>query len=466
MIETRQEQEREELVSFLKERSILGLLDHTIIHGLSLSLEELNCGPGYIVFREGDKGDGLYIIKKGSVEVRKSDDEAAIAYLTAGECFGEMSIVHGAPRAATIRVPEEAIILKLSKKASVDLTAKFPKLAEELARLAQKREAGKLGFEPPGLQGNTAFFDLPTVIQAVHASRQSGKLNISPSASAPGAKLIFHKGSLCSADFKHLSGEYALFELFCNHDAADFVFERLKDDDTTVKPDPHSNFRPIERLLIDGARRCDQMPKLLDSVGGLQMTFSTATDEPDFRGIAESVREAAKQSFKLVEADLTVEEMLPMLRFDAYAIIRSLSEMLEKGMIIKLVKLLVDKPAVRNPDPKSVAKTVQLDVSQLRKQPAQLASTVYALNMVSSNLSSFVSTTTIQRCLEQALSETADSFPQLAGLKVHSTGKTLDLRSASPDLTRRSDSRKALNHLAMRFLQLIAANPDENSNET
>lgn len=40
MIQTLQEQEREQLVQFLKERSILRLLDDRIIHGLSLSLTE------------------------------------------------------------------------------------------------------------------------------------------------------------------------------------------------------------------------------------------------------------------------------------------------------------------------------------------------------------------------------------------------------------------------------------------
>lgn len=55
MIESLREQEREELVKFLKERSIFRLLDDQIIHGLSLSLAEKHCGPGHIVFKEATR---------------------------------------------------------------------------------------------------------------------------------------------------------------------------------------------------------------------------------------------------------------------------------------------------------------------------------------------------------------------------------------------------------------------------
>ncbi len=262
MLDSLQEQDREELVTFLKERSLLYVLDDTIIHGLSMSLEEIHCGPGYVVFREDDESDGLYIIKQGSVEVRKhGDDTAPIAYLTAGECFGEMSIMHGGPRTATIRVPEEATILKLSKTASIDLTGKFPLLAEELTKLAQKRESGQIRFEAPGLQGNTAFFDLPTVIQAVNASRQTGHLKVMPTANTPEARLSFKRGTLVVTEFKHLSGEPAIFELLCGHDPADFVFERVADNELKA-PTGKPSFRQLERLLIDGARRSDEQLKL------------------------------------------------------------------------------------------------------------------------------------------------------------------------------------------------------------
>ena len=457
MLDSLQEQDREELVSFLKERSILCVLDDTIIHGLSLSLEEVHCGPGFVVFHEDDESDGLYIIKQGSVEVRKNgSDTAPIAYLTAGECFGEMSIVHGGLRTASIRVPEEAVILKLSKKASTDLTAKFPLLAQELNKLAQKRAAGKIRFEAPGLQGNTAFFDLPTVIQAVNASRQSGYLKVSATAHTPEAKVSFNNGTIVSAEFKHLTGEAAVFELLCRQDPADFVFERVAE---MILPAGTKSFRQIERILIDGARRSDEQIKLTDTVGGLGMTFSIVDDTPKWDALPAGSRDFARILMKFIEADLSIEEMLPMVEVDRFTVLRTLSEMLDKGLLKQLVKLHTSEALaidLKKKDPRRT--TTTLDILNLRKQPVKLASTLYALNMVASNLATLMNADIVKSCLEEALNDSAKVYPQLVGLKVHPAGKTIDVRGASPELTKRGDSRKALSHLTVRFLQLVAEN--------
>lgn len=452
MIESLQEQEREQLVQFLKERSILKLLDARIIHGLSLSLVEKHCGPGHIVFKEGDPGDGLYIVRHGSVEVKRNADAKPIAYLTAGECFGEMSLLNNQPRTATIRVPEEAVILKLSKKASMDLKSKFPVLGEELEKLAEKRD-GKVAFKAPGLEGNTAFFDLPTVIQAVASSRQSGKLNIFPTHANPGAKLIFERGNLISANFKHLTGDFAVFELLGVQDPADFAFERAMDID--AKPIESTLERPIERLLVEGARRSDELPKLLEKVGGIDATFKTPPHIPKWKELPESIQIIAPKIWKLIELDLSVEEILPLVPVDGYSILQTLSEMVN----LKLIEPVVSNTP-QSEAPEEIAyrrgDTAEIDLRRILKQSTKLARTLYALNMVAANLSNIVDTVTVQYCLDEALRDTSKTYPQLSCLKVHAGGKTLDVRGASSELSTRVNSAEALTMLTNRFLQLMS----------
>ncbi|MFN8552479.1 MAG: cyclic nucleotide-binding domain-containing protein [Candidatus Obscuribacterales bacterium] len=452
MIESLQDQEREQLVQFLKERSILRLLDDRIIHGLSLSLVEKHCGPGHIVFKEGDPGDGLYIIRHGSVEVKRKADAKPIAYLTAGECFGEMSLLNNQPRTATIRVPEEAVILKLSKKASIDLKSKFPVLGEELENLAEQRD-GKRAFKAPGLEGNTAFFDLPTVIQAVASSRQSGKLNIFPTHANPGSKLVFDRGNLISANFKHLTGDCAVFELLAVQDPADFAFERSADNDG--KPVESTLDRPIERLLVEGARRSDEMPKLMEKVGGINATFSTPPHIPKWKELPDSIQSLAPKIWKLIELDLSVEEILPLVAVDSYSILQTLSEMVSLELIKPVITAAPEADA-----PEEVAyrrgDTAEIDLRRILKQSTKLARTLYALNMVAANLSNIVDTATVQYCLDEALRETTKTYPQLSCLKVHTGGKTLDVRGASSELSSRVNSAEALTMLTNKFLQLMS----------
>ena len=70
------------------------------------------------LFREGDKSDGLYLIRKGSVMVSRSlgGKEVVLSYVSAGNYVGEMALVLDAPRSATVRaaVPTEAIVLMAS----------------------------------------------------------------------------------------------------------------------------------------------------------------------------------------------------------------------------------------------------------------------------------------------------------------------------------------------------------------
>src|SRR5579883_1198278 len=170
-----------EIAEFLKNHSIFQILEMNVLERLGLLFDELVCGPGHVIFKEGDKPDGMYVIKSGSVAVLKSSSSGpakVVAYITAGECFGEMAELNDTVRTATIRVPEEAVVLRLPTASLREITQKFPALAGKIADIINKRAAASTRFKAPGLQGNLAFFDLPTVIQAISGSRQDGILSL------------------------------------------------------------------------------------------------------------------------------------------------------------------------------------------------------------------------------------------------------------------------------------------------
>ena len=69
---------------------------------------------GELVFREGDPGDELFVVVKGSVSIYiidKEGKEVVLSNITAGSFFGEMSIIEQAPRSANCRVLEDSIFL-------------------------------------------------------------------------------------------------------------------------------------------------------------------------------------------------------------------------------------------------------------------------------------------------------------------------------------------------------------------
>ncbi len=68
---------------------------------------------GTVLFREGDPGREMYIIQTGKVQVRKrvGDTEKVLAELGDGEFFGEMALLIGMDRSATVEVIADSRIL-------------------------------------------------------------------------------------------------------------------------------------------------------------------------------------------------------------------------------------------------------------------------------------------------------------------------------------------------------------------
>jgi CRP-like cAMP-binding protein len=68
-------------------------------------------------FVEGEPGDELFVIQSGSVKITKivSDNEVLLAVLKVGDIFGEMALLEGKPRAATVIAYEECKVMALSR---------------------------------------------------------------------------------------------------------------------------------------------------------------------------------------------------------------------------------------------------------------------------------------------------------------------------------------------------------------
>lgn len=463
---------RQEMVDFLKEHSILKVLDTHILEGISPIFAEVQYGPGQIVFRQAEPADAMYIVKQGSVEVIQGESPAKIiAYLTAGECFGEMALVHETPRTATIRVPESATLIRMPKAALKELRARFPEVTGAIADVINHRLAGTLPFQAPGLQGNLAFFDLATVIQTVIASRQAGVLILFGRSGKAVAQLVMKEGSITHATFKHLYGERAVLELMTRNDPLDFIFERQ---DVSKKPvDNQLRLKPPHMLLIEGARRADELPRLMSTLGwpyGIIIQGKFVDDWKDVGSIDAPV--IGPKLWPLLGAGCTLEELAQKLQYDRYSVLQVLDEMVKKGFakkkdasnqqqIAKLEKTLqLPKEAVaeylkeRNPN-EGRLKPVP-EPMKFMHGPAQVVNAVNSINGVTSNLASIIGKNEVRFVLSQALKKAADTHPHLASLKVHPDAATLDVRYANPEFSSSDKTVKSLENLMRIFLDIAS----------
>lgn len=82
--------------------------------------EALSARVGEVLFRQGDPADALYIVESGELQVRAASldgEDVVLAMLGPGSVVGEMSLIAGGPRSATVEVLSDARILRLSHAA-------------------------------------------------------------------------------------------------------------------------------------------------------------------------------------------------------------------------------------------------------------------------------------------------------------------------------------------------------------
>ena len=96
---------------------------------------------GTVLFREGDRGATMYVIRSGKVKIAKhiSDTELTLAVLGPGEFFGEMALLEGLPRSAGATVVEDAMLIELEHTAFEALVRKNGEIAVRLLRRLSSR---------------------------------------------------------------------------------------------------------------------------------------------------------------------------------------------------------------------------------------------------------------------------------------------------------------------------------------
>jgi CRP-like cAMP-binding protein len=97
-------------------------------------------GRGERILQEGETGHTFYLVASGEVSVRTGRTETEITRLKRGQYFGEMSLLTGEVRSATVVAAEDAVLFEFGRPTFARLFSEHPRLARQLsALLAQRR---------------------------------------------------------------------------------------------------------------------------------------------------------------------------------------------------------------------------------------------------------------------------------------------------------------------------------------
>src|SRR5215467_123057 len=135
------------LQSFLYQFSNFGRLPMPVLRNVIDKLKPVTFEKGNLIIREGDDAGPLYILQKGRARAFAGLDgqQRNLAFYREGDFFGELSILNGSPRAASVEAFTDCEVLSLEPKAVRDLRRRFPEfdklLSERLSLYQAKTEA-------------------------------------------------------------------------------------------------------------------------------------------------------------------------------------------------------------------------------------------------------------------------------------------------------------------------------------
>jgi CRP-like cAMP-binding protein/di/tricarboxylate transporter len=118
-------------------------LDRIALARLASCVEPFAVQAGEVVIRQGDAGMDLFIVARGRFGVFAHEPDDTIGTrldtLGPGSCFGEMSLLTGEPRAATVRADADGELLRLERDRFLDLVRSEPEVGLAVAGTVSRR---------------------------------------------------------------------------------------------------------------------------------------------------------------------------------------------------------------------------------------------------------------------------------------------------------------------------------------
>jgi len=120
---------------------LFGDLEPAELESVVRVLRHHRVAQGSTVVREGDPGDSLFVVVSGALGVttRDGEKEVELAILRPGDFFGEVALLSGARRTASVRAMLESELLEMRRDVYEEVVACFPRVREVMERFCRDR---------------------------------------------------------------------------------------------------------------------------------------------------------------------------------------------------------------------------------------------------------------------------------------------------------------------------------------
>ena len=237
----------------LRSLDIFEPLDEDSLRDLSAQLQLKEYSENKILLKKGEPGTNLYIVLEGRVAVI-GDEGQTLSEMTAGEIFGEMSLLSGEPVTTSIHSREKTSLATLSSKDFKHVLNKYPVLQVFFYRMLVDRSQAntmRAGTISSGMTGRLSEINTVDLFQLINSSQKNGKVHLVLDDGS--AVITFNEGELVKVHYKELSGKEAFFALLAKGEGTFTYTSGLSSEDMELPV-----IGGFMGLIMEGMRRVDE----------------------------------------------------------------------------------------------------------------------------------------------------------------------------------------------------------------
>ena len=136
------DEDHQEARAILRGEPLFDCLSDTQIDNLVKQSHLNHFGRGERLIEEGAEGDSMFILLRGAaqVSISKNGSTIPVATLRSGDCFGEMSLLTGEKRSATVRADGDCYVMEISKEVMGEIIRESPDCLKQLSEILAKRK--------------------------------------------------------------------------------------------------------------------------------------------------------------------------------------------------------------------------------------------------------------------------------------------------------------------------------------
>jgi hypothetical protein len=200
-------------------------------------------------------------------------------------------------------------------------------------KIAELNRALSVPFEisPRDMSGSMRPGDLPSILQSAITTGRSGLLTMVDVRNIPFARIGLRQARITKVEYNGLYNEVGLCELLYRKPTGNFAFQPTEE--YKWPSDLHELSTTAEQIVAEGVRRADELPKVIEMLGGLETRFDKATKYADFSTIKQHERWVAERLWEVFDGYLPLSKVAERISADTYSTVKMIWEFANMGLI-------------------------------------------------------------------------------------------------------------------------------------